>query len=204
MYNYSWIKCCQNRNLTISALGRAALVKLVYRTYSRRKNKKSWRCRGSNPGPFTCKANALPLSYIPIFIKQCCMSYLWSFSCKINSPFENFYIYLFTQYSEKYNISDQEIVEGRVAGDLYFCIIRELIIQVSGPQGTNICFTYMASKYQIYSIFLNDCSAGKRHPLPRQTQFPWPYLLLQLEYILSFQDHEEPPEKYLRVCQVCR
>jgi hypothetical protein len=30
-------------------------------------NKKTWRCRGSNPGPFTCKANALPLSYIPIF-----------------------------------------------------------------------------------------------------------------------------------------
>ena len=26
---------------------------------------KKWRCRGSNPGPFTCKANALPLSYIP-------------------------------------------------------------------------------------------------------------------------------------------
>ena len=24
-----------------------------------------WRCRVSNPGPFTCKANALPLSYIP-------------------------------------------------------------------------------------------------------------------------------------------
>ena len=24
-----------------------------------------WRCRGSNPGPFTCKANALPLRYIP-------------------------------------------------------------------------------------------------------------------------------------------
>ena len=24
-----------------------------------------WRCRGSNPGPFTCKANALPLSHIP-------------------------------------------------------------------------------------------------------------------------------------------
>ena len=24
-----------------------------------------WRCRGLNPGPFTCKANALPLSYIP-------------------------------------------------------------------------------------------------------------------------------------------
>ena len=27
--------------------------------------KKSWRCGGLNPGPFTCKANALPLSYIP-------------------------------------------------------------------------------------------------------------------------------------------
>ena len=29
------------------------------------KNKRIWRCRGLNPGPFTCKANALPLSYIP-------------------------------------------------------------------------------------------------------------------------------------------
>ena len=28
--------------------------------------KRMWRCGGSNPGPFTCKANALPLSYIPI------------------------------------------------------------------------------------------------------------------------------------------
>ena len=27
--------------------------------------KRAWRCRGSNPGPFTCKANALPLSYNP-------------------------------------------------------------------------------------------------------------------------------------------
>ena len=25
----------------------------------------SWRCRGLNPGPHTCKACALPLSYIP-------------------------------------------------------------------------------------------------------------------------------------------
>ena len=32
-----------------------------------RKSKKYWRCRGSNPGPFTCKANALPLSHIPIW-----------------------------------------------------------------------------------------------------------------------------------------
>ena len=33
-----------------------------------------WRCGGSNPGPFTCKANALPLSYIP-----CCptQQYIW-------------------------------------------------------------------------------------------------------------------------------
>ena len=27
--------------------------------------KVAWRCGGLNPGPFTCKANALPLSYIP-------------------------------------------------------------------------------------------------------------------------------------------
>ena len=27
--------------------------------------KNFWRCRGSNPGPHTCKACALPLSYIP-------------------------------------------------------------------------------------------------------------------------------------------
>ena len=26
-----------------------------------------WRCRGLNPGPFTCEANALPLSYIPAY-----------------------------------------------------------------------------------------------------------------------------------------
>ena len=32
---------------------------------------KNWRCGGLNPGPFTCKANALPLSYIP---------WLWMFS----------------------------------------------------------------------------------------------------------------------------
>ena len=30
--------------------------------------KKTWRCGGLNPGPFTCKANALPLSYIPLHI----------------------------------------------------------------------------------------------------------------------------------------
>ena len=31
---------------------------------------KTWRCRGSNPGPFTCKANALPLSHTPTY-EQC-------------------------------------------------------------------------------------------------------------------------------------
>ena len=29
-----------------------------------------WRCGGLNPGPFTCKANALPLSYIPDYIHE--------------------------------------------------------------------------------------------------------------------------------------
>ena len=36
------------------------------KSYQKRKN--NWRCRGSNPGPFTCKANALPLSYIPMLL----------------------------------------------------------------------------------------------------------------------------------------
>ena len=31
---------------------------------------KNWRCGGSNPGPFTCKANALPLSYIPYMVSR--------------------------------------------------------------------------------------------------------------------------------------
>ncbi len=30
------------------------------------RSEKMWRCRGSNPGPFTCEANALPLSHIPV------------------------------------------------------------------------------------------------------------------------------------------
>ena len=40
-----------------------------------------WRCRGSNPGPFTCKANALPLSYIAILEDR---------------AFKKYYIHLFT------------------------------------------------------------------------------------------------------------
>ena len=46
--------------------------------------KSMWRCGGSNPGPFTCKANALPLSYIPSVMnyiksttKQTRLVFLW-------------------------------------------------------------------------------------------------------------------------------
>lgn len=37
----------------------------VMRVLSLQKSHQFWRCRGLNPGPFTCKANALPLRYIP-------------------------------------------------------------------------------------------------------------------------------------------
>ena len=40
-----------------------------------------WRCLGSNPGPFTCKANAVPLSYIAILEGR---------------AFKKYYIHLFT------------------------------------------------------------------------------------------------------------
>ena len=40
-----------------------------------------WRCRGSNPGPFTCKANAVPLSYMAILEDR---------------AFKKYYIHLFT------------------------------------------------------------------------------------------------------------
>ena len=43
--------------------------------------KMKWRCRGSNQGPFTCKANAVPLSYIPILE---------------DGAFKKYYIHLFT------------------------------------------------------------------------------------------------------------
>ena len=33
-------------------------------------SKKVWRCRGLNSGPHTCKACALPLSYIPLFYEK--------------------------------------------------------------------------------------------------------------------------------------
>ena len=46
-------------NITVNLLKKCKriLVKFV----------KIWSCGGSNPGPFTCKANALPLSYNPLF-----------------------------------------------------------------------------------------------------------------------------------------
>ena len=40
---------------------------------------KMWRCRGSNPGPFTCKANALPLSYIPFTMLKWYFKIVYSF-----------------------------------------------------------------------------------------------------------------------------
>ena len=47
------------------------------------KNPLFWRCRGLNPGPFTCKANALPLRYIPLLSKNQLL--LINFSKKIDS-----------------------------------------------------------------------------------------------------------------------
>ena len=43
--------------------------------------KVKWRCRGSNPGPFTCKVNAVPLSCIAILEDR---------------AFKKYYIHLFT------------------------------------------------------------------------------------------------------------
>ena len=45
------------------------------------RKKIKWRCRGSNPGSFTCKANAVPLSYIAILEDR---------------AFKKYYIHLFT------------------------------------------------------------------------------------------------------------
>ena len=48
-------------------------VWLIQRRWLKKKQqrKKMWRCRGLNPGPHTCKACALPLSYIP-FLQILC------------------------------------------------------------------------------------------------------------------------------------
>ena len=53
--------------LEIILMGRAEVwlhvVQIIRGAWKSSKN--IWRCRGLNPGPFTCKANALPLRYIP-------------------------------------------------------------------------------------------------------------------------------------------
>ena len=53
---------------------------LVQRYCNGQKSLHTWRCRGLNPGPFTCKANALPLRYIPfLFTHARCFEYIKSF-----------------------------------------------------------------------------------------------------------------------------
>ena len=42
---------------------------MFYVQLAKSHKKVSWTCRGSNPGPFTCKANALPLRYKPLLHK---------------------------------------------------------------------------------------------------------------------------------------
>ena len=37
-----------------------------------------WRCRGLNTGPFTCKANTVPLSYIAIFEGRAFKKYIFT------------------------------------------------------------------------------------------------------------------------------
>ena len=41
-----------------------------------------WRCRGSNPGPFTCKANAVALSYIAILEERAFKKYYAFIYCR--------------------------------------------------------------------------------------------------------------------------
>ena len=47
----------------------------------------SWRCRGLNPRPFTCEANALPLSYIPCSSPRLDSNSIWSW---LHDQFANF------------------------------------------------------------------------------------------------------------------
>lgn len=43
-------------------------INLMHAMFYKENLQKNWRYRGSNSGPFTCKANALPLSYIPKYL----------------------------------------------------------------------------------------------------------------------------------------
>ena len=40
-------------------------------------DKKHWRCRGLNPGHLTCKASALPLSYIPVVVGKLRINFIY-------------------------------------------------------------------------------------------------------------------------------
>ena len=66
------------QNITCTASVQSGDIGLVHRAVSlyygliwsgshisQQGKKHSWRCRGSNPGLFACKANTLPLSYTP-------------------------------------------------------------------------------------------------------------------------------------------
>ena len=48
-----------------SALDHSATLPLE--KYHKFRQEKRWRCGESNPGPLTCEASALPLSYIPLY-----------------------------------------------------------------------------------------------------------------------------------------
>ena len=62
---YLFIFCTKKRRNNIkSGQGKHAPKIIVLKKFP------PWRCRGLNPGPFTCKANALPLRYIPFPVQQ--------------------------------------------------------------------------------------------------------------------------------------
>ena len=47
------------------------------------KSKRPWRHRGLNPGPLTCEASALPLSYIPNNERKCSSFYKYEKDSRI-------------------------------------------------------------------------------------------------------------------------
>ena len=61
----SWYACCMGMRLNPTVFNSNSHYMQFWLLLAGHAPKHTWRCRGSNPGPFTCKANALPLSYIP-------------------------------------------------------------------------------------------------------------------------------------------
>ena len=61
----SWYACCMGMRLNPTVFNSNSHYIQFWLLLAGHAPKHTWRCRGSNPGPFTCKANALPLSYIP-------------------------------------------------------------------------------------------------------------------------------------------